>query len=1041
MNQQDERTRNRKKLESLLRDLFQFDHADLDFGIYRIMNQKRDEVERFIEHDLLQVVEEALARFQQADREELEPQLAEKRALLGDAVFDETGAVREQFRQMPIAQEYTELRRQLQQLAVAQETEARIFNDLWRFFSRYYDQGDFLTERRYSSREAKYCVPYNGEEVMLHWANRDQYYVKSSERFADYRFTAGECTIWFRLHRADVPQDNVKGDRRHFVPHDGETLAYDHDAQTLTIPFAYRPLTEEEEAHYLGVYNAQQPKGNRRKTVDRSVLCVALETEILAALDEPDLKAALAAVPEGKETSALARHLDHYTARHTMDYFVHKDLGRFLRRELDVFLKTEVMHLDDLVADESGELALHVLTRMRVVRQIGQRIIDFLAQIEDFQKRLFEKLKFVVQTDYCITLDRVPEHFYQEILASEAQVDEWRQLYRMDEWEENLFWQGKFDEAFLEHHPYLMIDTAFFDEVFKARLLESFEDLDGAIDGVLIHGENFQALNLMLAKYRGQIKCVHIDPPYNTQTSGFLYKNAYQHSSWLALMDDRIRSSIPLLSPGGAVLCHIDENEYERLYLLFEQSGFPSTETIVWDKKNPMLGRRGIATQHEYVIWGIMDDSPIYLRPTSIRRILAKAGSLIRQHGGVTDDVRREFAAWIAKCEDLTGGERAYRLIDDDGRVFQSVGMGAPEPRQDSKFHVPLVHPTTNKECPVPGNGWSRTPEHLQELMRKGEILFGEDETVQPRKKVYLTEESKRQLSSVIKDAMRGKTDVVKLGLEFPYCHPVSLYEELLGAGASGDSDTVLDFFAGSGTTAHATINLNREDGTHRKYVLVEIGDYFDTVLKPRILKVAFSANWKDGVPQDRDGVSHVVKYHCIESYEDALNNIRVQRPEVGQLELLRQFDDYMLHYMLDFETRDSPALLAQEAFERPFDYTLKIQRGHESPQDEKVDLVETFHYLIGMHVQRLERHEHQGRTYVVSRGDVRTGRGIEHVVTIWRDTAGLDLEQEADWVNGELLTDLVDRVYANGYENYIHKAQPTEITFRERMEAGGHGA
>jgi adenine-specific DNA-methyltransferase len=219
------------------------------------------------------------------------------------------------------------------------------------------------------------------------------------------------------------------------------------------------------------------------------------------------------------------------------------------------------------------------------------------------------------------------------------------------------------------------------------------------------------------------------------------------------------------------------------------------------------------------------------------------------------------------------------------------------------------------------------------------------------------------------------------------------------------------------------------------------MGDYFDTVLKPRILKVAFSASWKDGVPQDRDGMSHVVKYHRLESYEDALNNIRVQQPEGGQLELLRQFDDYMLHYMLDFETRDSPTLLAQEAFETPFDYTLRIRQGHESPEDAPVDLVETFHYLIGMHVRRLERYEHQGRPYVVSRGDVRTERGIDHVVTIWRDTENLDLEQEADWVNGELLTDLVDRVYVNGYENFIHKAQPIEITFRERMEAEIYGA
>jgi adenine-specific DNA-methyltransferase len=182
-------------------------------------------------------------------------------------------------------------------------------------------------------------------------------------------------------------------------------------------------------------------------------------------------------------------------------------------------------------------------------------------------------------------------------------------------------------------------------------------------------------------------------------------------------------------------------------------------------------------------------------------------------------------------------------------------------------------------------------------------------------------------------------------------------------------------------------------------------------------------------------------KYQRLESYEDALNNLKVKKPEGGQLDLIRQFDDYMLHYMLDFETRDSPTLLAQEAFEKPFNYTLKIQQGHETPEDTAVDLVETFHYLIGMHVRRLERYEHQGRPYVVSRGDARTERGIERVVTIWRDTDGLDLEQEADWVNSKLLTNLVDRVYVNGYENYIEKAEPTEITFREQLEGEPYGA
>jgi len=180
--------------------------------------------------------------------------------------------------------------------------------------------------------------------------------------------------------------------------------------------------------------------------------------------------------------------------------------------------------------------------------------------------------------------------------------------------------------------------------------------------------------------------------------------------------------------------------------------------------------------------------------------------------------------------------------------------------------------------------------------------------------------------------------------------------------------------------------------------------------------------------------MSHMFKYQRIESYEDALNNIRVRRPEGAQRRLLYdEFDDYQLHYMLDFETRDSPTLLTQEAFETPFGYTLKIQRCHESSEDTIVDLVETFHYLIGLHVQRLERHEHQERPYVVSRGKVHTERGIEKVVVIWRATEGLDLEQEADWANEALLTELVDRVYVNG-PSFINKAEPLEITFRGRM-------
>jgi adenine-specific DNA-methyltransferase len=245
-----------------------------------------------------------------------------------------------------------------------------------------------------------------------------------------------------------------------------------------------------------------------------------------------------------------------------------------------------------------------------------------------------------------------------------------------------------------------------------------------------------------------------------------------------------------------------------------------------------------------------------------------------------------------------------------------------------------------------------------------------------------------------------------------------------------------VDYFSGSGTTAHAIMNLNRADGGHRRYIMVEIADYFETALKPRIQKIAFSSAWKDGLPQGRDGQSHMFKYQRIESYEDALNNIRVEHPGAPQQALLyEKADDYMLSYMLDFETRGSPTLLSHGAFDKPFAYTLKIEHGRQTPQDTIVDLVETFHYLIGMHVRRFEQHEHQNRRYVVTRGEVRTDHGVETVVTLWRDTENLDLEKEADWVGEQLVNEPVDRVYVNG-PSFIDKAEPLEITFRQLMEA-----
>jgi adenine-specific DNA-methyltransferase len=518
---------------------------------------------------------------------------------------------------------------------------------------------------------------------------------------------------------------------------------------------------------------------------------------------------------------------------------------------------------------------------------------------------------------------------------------------------------------FLKANNKLILDTRFFDNAFKNKMISSIENIDEQCDGLLIHSENFQALNLLQQRYKKQVRCIHIDPPYNTATSGFLYKNEYQHSSWLSLMAQSTVSSVNLLFSDGTYQCHIDENEYEALFALLKNIGIPNSGTIVWDKVNPMLGRKGIATQHEYILWRSFWSKSVYMRNKNVLKILSKADSFIKQCKGVNEKSRNLFSKWISAQEDLTGGEQAYKLIEEDGRVFRGVAMGAPEPRKDPKFHIPLIHPVTKKECPVPSNGWSRTPETLKDLIEKGEILWGEDETVQPQRKVFLTKESRRQLSSVIQDAKSGKAYLDNLGLYFPYCHPVSLYEELLGAVYYQRKDYFLDHFAGSGTSGHATINLNREDNAkeagsgQRKYILVEVGAYFDTVLKPRMAKVVYSESWKEGKPTARDtGISHCFKYMRLESYEDTLNNLRFDDNSVREKAIITNpslKEDYMLNYLLDVETRGSQSVLNIDAFADPTAYSLKVKKpGSDEYVMKNIDLIETFNYLIGLRVNHI---------------------------------------------------------------------------------------
>ena len=757
------------KFQDLLRELFQFDCADLDFGIYRILNHKRDVIRRFIEEDLPKSVEEALNRGQVADQaraaEKLEALAEQVRSTFGADALDAEGELAAAYRGTPLGRKYLEARQAARDARGAEAMAAEAFNHLYRFFSRYYEDGDFISKRRYS-KEHRYAIPYNGEEVLLHWATADQYYVKSAEYFRDYQFQSRiGVTIRFELQDADVEHDNVKGARRFFIARAPEA-SWDGELRRFTVPFEYRPLTVSEKAQYGAKQTDTARSGILKQAADAIRKAAAVHPECVAALDERR-----AAGSADQTETLLEYHLRQYARRNTSDFFIHKDLSGFLTRELDFYVKNDVLSLDTLQAG-GEERAEGWFQMMRLLRSVGGRIIAFLAQIEDFQKMLWEKRKFVVDTQYCVTLDRVPEHLYPEIGRNNAQRQEWESLYAISEISADrrngLASPGPLGERFLGANPHLVLDTRHFDQDFKDHLLSGLSDtgsLDEAQDGLLIHGENFQALNLLQACYRGRVGCIYIDPPYNTGGGEFTYKDAYRHSSWVAMIYDRLQGGRQLATQDAAIFASIDQNEQIRLRAAFDATWGAENHVaeIVW-----AAGRKNdsklISVSHEYIHVYVKNLADLECRGVKWRQRKKGLEDIYRQYRRLkkrhSDDyaaMTRDLKDWYRDLADShpAKAHRHYCHVDARGIYFPDniswPGGGGPS--------YEVLHPATRKPVAVPSRGWMTSdPNKMRRWIAEDRVHFGADESGVPSIKSYLRDREYQTPYSVFYKDGRGAT-------------------------------------------------------------------------------------------------------------------------------------------------------------------------------------------------------------------------------------------------------------------------------------------
>ena len=430
-------------------------------------------------------------------------------------------------------------------------------------------------------------------------------------------------------------------------------------------------------------------------------------------------------------------------------------------------------------------------------------------------------------------------------------------------------------------------------------------------ENIFIEGENLEVLKVLQKSYYGKVKCIIIDPPYNTGNDSFIYpdsfkenKEEYQkrigekdeegylmkegmlrknskdsghyHSNWLSMMYPRLFLAKNLLREDGVIFVHIDDNEVHNLRMImneiFGEENF--IECINWNKRVPK-NDKGIGSIHEYILVFVKDSSlkhEFLMGKEGIEEIEELLSKLKKKKTPIPEAENEVRKLYNKKGYDR--GITLYNSLDSDYRLWGKINMSWPNantfgPRYEVK------HPKTGKAVKIPDRGWRWKEESFNEAAKIvegkyqsivelhdgsfvcGRIWFDKDENTQPSSINYLDELDKLLLRSIISLKSDGGIEVEKLfegKSYFSYPKPTSLTKLLLNSIETKQDDIILDFFAGSGTTAHAVLELNKEDGGTRKFILVQLPEPCDENSE------AYKAGYKTIADISRERIRRVIK-------------------------------------------------------------------------------------------------------------------------------------------------------------------------------------
>lgn len=658
-----------------------------------------------------------------------------------------------------------------------------IYTKLYNFFSSYLNETGtpfFYDTPMHKNIYAK--VYTNSKDTSLFYKTQNLYYVKSDTLYHDAEITSQDSKYTFIF------------DTSHFIPNADNAKNKAIFKFTIEENIRIYVLNDKESLKEL-------PNVFKQNSSD-------LSDEFIKSLKDKKIQL---------QEEEIKKILHAYKKQNEIDFFIHKNARAFLQEQFNLWLCNYV--LDDITQWRQEKIE-----ELNTLKKVAFTIIDYIADFEDELKAIWCKPKFAKKVEYVFSLDRIDSALLDSVINDEgfkAQIKEWQELRLIDE---------SFDIKNIndEKYKFLPLDTKHFSKTTKYKILSSFEDIESTLNGELIKSDNFQALNTLLPKYQNKVDLIYIDPPFNTG-SDFEYKDKFQDSTWLTLMENRLELAREFLSDKGSFYLHLDHNANYRgrelLNVIFGEENFRNE--IVWRRKQGTLG--------QIQQYGIVTDTIYFYTKTELYNF--------------------QFELQKNNEEYL----KRFKYKDENGRLYRLSPLVSPS------YSPTLIYDYRGYKSPK--NGWSVSFETMQKYEQEKKLKFPKNKDGRIERKQYLDEWEGTPIQNLWTDIfVINPVSNERIESESNLTQkPEALLARIIKASSNEDS-IIFDYHLGSGTTIATAHKLGR------KWLGVEMGEHFYKVIIPRMKKVI--GGFVSGISKEVEFKGGgAFRYYELESYEESLEN------------------------------------------------------------------------------------------------------------------------------------------------------------------------